>query len=140
MHPTSWEEFLDLGLLWWVNRILHTFGWAIVVVTNEDDTEVKEVYPARVDFFGFDRETDEQKLDAFRSHLERPHAHVEERLRAERDRLRNEVVELRGDLKHDYQPVAVELGETMRFRCTRCGHETPAPTHAYFQPCRGLDA
>lgn len=135
MHPTSWEEFLELGLLWWVNRILHTLGWSIVVVTDEAGRTVREVYPARVSFFGFDQATDEQKLDAFRSHIERPHAHVEERLRAERDRLRNEVVELRGHQKHDYRLLSVELGETLRFICTRCGHETAAPTHAYFSPC-----
>ena len=27
----SWEEFRDSGFLWWVNMILHTFGWAITV-------------------------------------------------------------------------------------------------------------
>lgn len=25
----SWEEFRNAGLLWWINMILHTFGWAI---------------------------------------------------------------------------------------------------------------
>ncbi|WP_207733339.1 hypothetical protein [[Clostridium] symbiosum] len=27
----SWEEFRNAGLLWWINMILHTFGWAITV-------------------------------------------------------------------------------------------------------------
>ena len=26
----TWQEFKDSGLLWWINMILHTFGWAIV--------------------------------------------------------------------------------------------------------------
>jgi len=49
----SWEEFRESGLLWWINMVLHTFGWAIVLNIN-DDGEVLEVYPARVIFRGFD--------------------------------------------------------------------------------------
>ena len=26
----TWQEFRDSGLLWWINMILHTFGWSIV--------------------------------------------------------------------------------------------------------------
>ena len=26
----DWLEFRDSGLLWWINTMLHTFGWAIV--------------------------------------------------------------------------------------------------------------
>lgn len=48
----TWKEFKDSGLLWWVNSILHTFGWAIVF--NMEDGEIKEAYPARVNFRGFD--------------------------------------------------------------------------------------
>ena len=49
----TWKEFRNCGLLWWMNMILHTFGWAIVFNVN-DDGEVIEVYPARVKFRGFD--------------------------------------------------------------------------------------
>ena len=48
----SWKEFRESGLLWWVNMILHTFGWAIVVVIN-DEGEITEAYPARVKYRGF---------------------------------------------------------------------------------------
>lgn len=51
MEKKKWEEFRDSGLLWWINMILHTFGWAIVV--NVEKGEVKEAYPARVPFRGF---------------------------------------------------------------------------------------
>lgn len=51
----SWKEFRDCGLLWWVNMILHTFGWAIVF--NIDGDDVKEVYPARVKYRGFDEKS-----------------------------------------------------------------------------------
>ena len=49
----DWGEFRNDGLLWFVNMILHTFGWAIIYSFNEDET-LKEVYPARVKYRGFD--------------------------------------------------------------------------------------
>lgn len=48
----SWKEFRETGLLWFINSILHLFGWAIVVEMN--DNELIDVYPARVKFRGFD--------------------------------------------------------------------------------------
>lgn len=47
----TWEEFRESGMLWWINRILHTFGWAIVV--DIEDEKVISAYPARVKFRGF---------------------------------------------------------------------------------------
>lgn len=49
----TWKEFRESGILWWINMILHIFGWAIVV-NVEDSGEVTEAYPARVKFRGFD--------------------------------------------------------------------------------------
>jgi hypothetical protein len=49
----SWEEFRDSGLLWFINTILHVFGWAIVVDVDIETQEVKKAYPARVKFRGF---------------------------------------------------------------------------------------
>lgn len=72
-----------------------------------------------------------------RLRLANPRQSTVERLRFERDKLRSEVVRLRGQWEHDY--VVVEdtpLGDAMRFRCRRCGKETTTPTHAYFDPCR----
>lgn len=51
----SWKEFSDSGLLWWINMILHTFGWAIVLELD-DNGEVVKTYPARVKFRGFAEE------------------------------------------------------------------------------------
>ena len=48
----SWEEFSDSGLLWWINMILHTFGWAICVESNTKG-EINRVYPSRVKYRGF---------------------------------------------------------------------------------------
>ena len=47
----TWEEFRDSKLLWFVNTILHTFGWAITIEVDND--KVVDVYPARVKFRGF---------------------------------------------------------------------------------------
>lgn len=49
----SWEEFRNCGLLWWINMILHTFGWAICYDIDKKGNLIR-VYPARVKFRGFD--------------------------------------------------------------------------------------
>ena len=48
----SWKEFRESGLLWWINTILQTFGWAIIVDVK-DDGSISDAYPARVKFRGF---------------------------------------------------------------------------------------
>ena len=55
VEKKTWEEYRESGFLWWINMILHTFGWAIVVETNEEGNIVKS-YPARVKFRGFSEE------------------------------------------------------------------------------------
>lgn len=59
IERSSWQELRDSGLLWWINRSLHLFGWAIVVEVDADG-HVLESYPARCKFRGFDEasETD----------------------------------------------------------------------------------
>lgn len=54
VEEKTWKEFRDSGFLWWINMILHTFGWAIVVEVEGD--EIKRAYPARVKFRGFNEE------------------------------------------------------------------------------------
>ncbi len=64
----TWEEFRKSGLLWWVNRILHTFGWAICIDYDDKTKEIKEVFPARCKFRGFGREQEEdgyKKVSAY---------------------------------------------------------------------------
>jgi hypothetical protein len=46
----NWKEFRDSGLLWWINMILHTFGWAIVVDIKDKGFEG---YVKRVKYRGF---------------------------------------------------------------------------------------
>lgn len=52
IEKKTWKDFQDCGLLWWTNRILHTFGWAIVFGLDDEGTVV-DVYPARVSYRGF---------------------------------------------------------------------------------------
>ena len=55
----TWKEFQDNGLLWWINRILHTFGWAIVILIDENN-QIIDSFPARVKFRGFLGEDEEE--------------------------------------------------------------------------------
>jgi len=64
----SWEEFRSAGLLWWVNRILHTFGWALVAEV-EKDGRITDMYPARVKFRGFPADCETEGFKALSSHI-----------------------------------------------------------------------
>ena len=68
IEKRSWEEFRREGLLWWVNRGLHLFGWAIVLDV-EPNGEVTGAYPARCKFRGFDRESEEKGFRQLSIHL-----------------------------------------------------------------------
>lgn len=52
VEKRSWDEFRKTGLLWWINMILHTFGWAICVEV-EGEGDIVNSYPARVKYRGF---------------------------------------------------------------------------------------
>lgn len=48
IEEISIDEFRNNGFLWFINSILHVFGIALVV-----DTENNRMYPARCKFRGF---------------------------------------------------------------------------------------
>lgn len=52
VEKKDWKEFKDSGMLWWINTILNTLGWAIIFEYDEDKNIIN-VYPARVKFRGF---------------------------------------------------------------------------------------
>lgn len=52
----TWKEFRESGLLWFINTILHTFGWAICVDVDNNGI-ITDAYPARVKFRGFDEKS-----------------------------------------------------------------------------------
>lgn len=51
-HAADWGTFQRAGLLWWVNRQLHLFGYAVVFEVQGDGSII-DVYPACVPFRGF---------------------------------------------------------------------------------------
>lgn len=63
----SWQEFREAGLLWWVNRALHLFGWSIAV--EVEDGEVVDVYPGHVTYRGFSEEDEKDGFKKLTKHL-----------------------------------------------------------------------
>lgn len=55
MDKKTWQEFKDSGLFWWINMILHTFGWFLVI--KKEGKEIVDVFPARTKCRGFSEET-----------------------------------------------------------------------------------
>lgn len=64
----SWREFRESGMLWWINMILHTFGWSIVV-DLEKDGRVINVYPARIKFRGFSEKNNTEGYEKVSQYL-----------------------------------------------------------------------
>lgn len=56
----TWREFREAGLLWFINMILHTFGWSIVYEIDSDTGEIIAAFPARVRFRGFSSKHNEE--------------------------------------------------------------------------------
>jgi len=67
VEEKSWKEFKESGLFWWINMILHTFGWAIVLEFEEG--EITKAYPSRVKFRGFDEDTNTEGYIKVSKHL-----------------------------------------------------------------------
>lgn len=80
VEKKSWEEFRASGMLWWINMILHTFGWSIV--TEIEDGKVGNVYPSRVKFRGFNENSNSKgymKVSQYmKDHAEQLHKEANE--------------------------------------------------------------
>lgn len=66
----SWSEFKTSGMLWFVNTILHAFGWAIVL-DIDDNGKVTGCFPARVKFRGFSEEVNTKGYIALSEYLKK---------------------------------------------------------------------
>lgn len=66
----AWSEFRTSGMLWFVNTILHAFGWAIVL-DIDDNGEVVGCYPARVKFRGFSEDVNTKGYIALSEYLQK---------------------------------------------------------------------
>lgn len=67
MTRKSWRDFQLCGLLWWVNRTLHLFGWTIVLSEAEDGSVT--AFPARTSYRGFDEKTEEHGFKTLTANL-----------------------------------------------------------------------
>lgn len=67
VEKKTWREFREIGLLWWINMILHTFGWAICLEIEEGI--VTDAYPARVKYRGFTEEGNTEGYIKVTQHL-----------------------------------------------------------------------
>ena len=66
-----WDAFREAGLMWFVNRLLHLFGWALVAEVNPDEpTKTINVYPARTTFRGFCADAESRGFKALTAHLD----------------------------------------------------------------------
>jgi hypothetical protein len=75
----TWEEFRSSGLLWFINKTLHIFGWAIVVEIEND--QVKNCYPARVSFRGFTEDDETEGYQKVSKYLKDNINEIEEETR-----------------------------------------------------------
>ncbi len=62
IEKRTWKEFKATGMLWLANRILHLYGWAIIL--EIDEGKVVKAYPARVKFRGFDEKSETKGFKA----------------------------------------------------------------------------
>ena len=65
----SWQEFKRVKLLWWVNRSLHLFGWALIAEVDKNGF-VTNVYPARVKFRGFSEKVEQEGFRDLSDYIE----------------------------------------------------------------------
>lgn len=63
----TWKEFRESGLLWFINSILHLFGWCITVEIKDD--EIVNAYPARCKFRGFSESSNDKGYAAVTKYL-----------------------------------------------------------------------
>lgn len=64
----SVQEFRESGLLWFINTILHMFGWAIATCVD-DDGNATEMYPVRCKFRGFDEKNNDEGYEKVTKYL-----------------------------------------------------------------------
>lgn len=87
VEERSWEEFRASGLAWWINRLLHTFGWTLVfdVVDHtlpDAQQKVTRCYPARCRFRGFDNKSETEGFRKVTAHTEESLPRLKEDLTA----------------------------------------------------------
>lgn len=76
INKKTWDEFRATGLLFFINQILHAFGWAITC--DVEDGKVIDVYPARVKFRGFSEDVVAKNYRKIGEYIENNHKDIYE--------------------------------------------------------------
>lgn len=58
-NEKTWDEFRESGFFWFINNILHAFGW-VIGCEVEEDGKVSRVFPARTRLRGFGKESNDR--------------------------------------------------------------------------------
>lgn len=70
LERRTWRQFQEAGMVWFINRLLHIFGWAIVLEVDENDnSKIHDVYPARSRFRGFAADCEEEGFKRVTAYL-----------------------------------------------------------------------
>ncbi len=69
IEKKTWEEFKECKMLWWVNRTMAIFGWAIVLTVDDDTGMVINAFPARVKYRGFSLDVEEDGFKILTQYL-----------------------------------------------------------------------
>ena len=68
LELSAWAKFHSSGMVWFVNRVLQVFGWAIHIKVD-DSNRVIGAYPAKVKCAGFSEEKDKAELGKISKYL-----------------------------------------------------------------------
>lgn len=74
IEEREWKDLQDAGLLWWINRSLHLFGWEIVFEV-ETDGRIRafpgriRAFPAQTRWRGFSEADEEAGFKKLTEHL-----------------------------------------------------------------------
>jgi hypothetical protein len=67
IEKKTWEEFRETGLFLWINKILHTFGWVIVLEMQQN--KVMSIFPARTKWRGFKTSDDTESYEKIAKYM-----------------------------------------------------------------------
>ncbi len=60
------QKFIESGLLFLVNQVLHCFGWALIASIDDETNEIISFMPKQVEYFGFNQVKVQTHIDRFK--------------------------------------------------------------------------
>lgn len=71
MDEQEVKEFRESGMLWYINIIIHAFGWCLfqTEITDKDGDPIKVLLPARTKFRGFSQDSNDKDYRKFAEYL-----------------------------------------------------------------------